>query len=58
MEHKLCTHIDLEENSSLRRRAIKHQIRKMMFEDLINEEAAITRAEAICPSLSEETRPV
>ena len=38
--------------------AIKHQIRKMMFEDLVKEAEVIARAEAIPRSLSEETRPV
>jgi len=37
--------------------AIKHQIRKMMFEDLVKETEVIARAEAI-PRHSEETRPV
>ena len=34
--------------------AIKHQIRKLMFEDLLKEVAVIVRAEAIRRSLSEE----
>jgi hypothetical protein len=38
--------------------AIKHQIRKMMFEDFTKEAVVIARAEAIRRSLSEETRPV
>jgi hypothetical protein len=38
--------------------AIKHQIRTMMFKDLIKEAEAIARAEAIRQSLSEETRPI
>jgi len=38
--------------------AIKHQIRKMMFEDLVKEAEVIARAEVIPRSLSEETRPV
>jgi hypothetical protein len=38
--------------------AIKHQIRKMMFEDFTKEAEVIARAEAIRRSLSEETRPV
>jgi hypothetical protein len=38
--------------------AIKHQIRKLMFEDLVKEAEVIARAEAIRRSLSEETRPV
>jgi hypothetical protein len=38
--------------------AIKHQIRTMMFKDLIKEAEAIARAEAIHQSLSEETRPI
>jgi hypothetical protein len=36
---------------------IKRQIRKLMFEDLVEEAEAIARAEAIRPSLSEEPRP-
>jgi hypothetical protein len=35
--------------------AIKHQIRKLMLEDLVNETEVIARAEAIRRSLSEET---
>jgi hypothetical protein len=38
--------------------AIKHQIRKLMFEDLVKEAEEIARAEAIRRPLSEETRPV
>jgi hypothetical protein len=38
--------------------AIKHQIRKMMFEDFTKEADVIARAEAIRQSLSEETRPI
>ena len=38
--------------------AIKHQIRTMMFKDLVKEAEAIARAEAIRQSLSEETRPI
>jgi hypothetical protein len=38
--------------------AIKHQIRKMMFEDLVKEAEVIARAEAKRRSLTEETRPV
>jgi hypothetical protein len=38
--------------------AIKHQIRKLMFEDLVKEAKVIARAEAIRRSLSEETRLV
>jgi hypothetical protein len=38
--------------------AIKHQIRKLMFEDLVKEAEVIARAEASRRSLSEETRPV
>jgi hypothetical protein len=38
--------------------AIKHQLRKLMFEDLVKEAEVIARAEAIPRSLSEETRPV
>lgn len=34
--------------------AIKHQIRKLMFEDLLKEVEVIARAEAIRRSLSEE----
>jgi hypothetical protein len=37
--------------------AIKHQLRKLMFEDLVKEAEAIARAEAIRRSLSEEPRP-
>jgi hypothetical protein len=37
--------------------AIKHQIRKLMFEDLVREEKAVARAEEIRRSLSEEPRP-
>jgi hypothetical protein len=37
--------------------AIKHQIRKLMFEDLVKEAEVIARAEAI-RRVSEETRPV
>ena len=35
--------------------AIKHQIRKLMLEDLVKETEVIARAEAIRRSLSEET---
>jgi hypothetical protein len=35
--------------------AIKHQIRKLMWEDLVKETEIIARAEAIRRSLSEET---
>jgi hypothetical protein len=35
--------------------AIKHQIRKLMWEDLVKETEVIARAEAIRRSLSEET---
>ena len=38
--------------------AIKHQLRKLMFEDLVKEAEVIARAEAIPRSLSEETRPL
>jgi hypothetical protein len=38
--------------------AIKHQIRKLMLEDLAKEAEVIARAEAIRRPLSEETRPV
>ena len=38
--------------------AIKHQLRKLMFEDLVKEAEVIARAEAIPRLLSEETRPV
>jgi hypothetical protein len=38
--------------------AIKHQIRTMMFKNLIKEADAIARAEAVRQSLSEETRPI
>ena len=38
--------------------AIKHQIRKMMFNDLVKEAEVIARAEAIRQSLSEEARPI
>jgi hypothetical protein len=34
--------------------AIKHQLRKLMFEDLVKEVEVIARAEAILRSLSEE----
>jgi hypothetical protein len=37
--------------------AIKHQIRKLMFEDLVKEAEAIARAEAIRQSSSEVPRP-
>jgi hypothetical protein len=36
--------------------AIKHQIKKMMFDDLAKEAELIARAEAIRRSLNEETR--
>jgi hypothetical protein len=38
--------------------AIKHQIRKMMFEDLVKEAEVIARAEVMRRPLTEETRPV
>jgi hypothetical protein len=38
--------------------AIKHQIRKMMFEDLLKEAVALASAETIRQSLEEETRAV
>jgi hypothetical protein len=38
--------------------AIKHQIRKMMFNDLVKEAEVIARAEVIRQSLSEQTRPI
>jgi hypothetical protein len=37
---------------------IKHQIRKMIFEDFTKEAEVVARAEAIRRSLSEETRPI
>jgi hypothetical protein len=37
--------------------AIKHQIRNVMFEDMVKEAAVIARAEASRQSLSEEPRP-
>lgn len=37
---------------------IKHQIRKMMFNDLAKEAEVIAKAEAIRQSLSEEARPI
>jgi len=37
--------------------AIKHQIRKLMFDDLLKEAEVIARAEASRRSLSEEPRP-
>jgi hypothetical protein len=37
--------------------AIKHQIRNLMFEDMVKEAAVIARAEASRQSLSEEPRP-
>jgi hypothetical protein len=37
--------------------AIKHQIRKLMFADLLKEAEVIARAEASRRSLSEEPRP-
>jgi hypothetical protein len=37
---------------------IKHQIRKMIFEDFTKEAEVVARAEAIRRSLSEETRSV
>jgi len=37
--------------------AIKHQLRKLMFEDLVTEAEVIPRAEATRRSLSDETRP-
>jgi len=39
-------------------RAIKHQIRKLMFEELLKKAEMITGAQAIHRSLSEQTRPV
>jgi len=36
--------------------AIKHQIRKLMLQDLIKEADAIARAQAIAPSSIEEPR--
>ena len=38
--------------------AIKHQIRKLMFEDSLKKAAAEARAEAIRGQLREETRPL
>ena len=38
--------------------AIKHQIRKLMFEDSLKKAAAGARAEAIRGQLREETRPL
>jgi hypothetical protein len=37
--------------------AIKHQIRKLMFEDSVKKAEAGARAEAISGQLREETRP-
>jgi hypothetical protein len=37
--------------------AIKHQIRKLMFEDLVKEAEAIARAEAITRPSSDEPLP-
>jgi hypothetical protein len=38
--------------------AIKHEIRKLMFEDSVNKAEAGARAEAIRGQLREETRPL
>lgn len=38
--------------------AIKHQIRKLIFEDLVREAEVAARAEAIRRSLSDESGPV
>jgi hypothetical protein len=38
--------------------AIKHEIRKLMFEDSVNKAEAGARAEAIRGELREETRPL
>ena len=38
--------------------AIKHQIRKLMFDDSLKKAAAEARAEAIRGQLREETRPL
>jgi hypothetical protein len=38
--------------------AIKHQIRKLMFEDAIEKAEAEARAEAVRGQLREETRPL
>jgi hypothetical protein len=38
--------------------AIKHQLRKLMFEDAVKKAEAEARAEAIRGQLREETRPL
>ncbi len=38
--------------------AVKHEIRKLMFEDSVNKAEAGARAEAIRGQLREETRPL
>jgi hypothetical protein len=38
--------------------AIKHQIRKLMFEDAVKKAEAGARAEAVRGQLREETRPL
>jgi hypothetical protein len=38
--------------------AIKHQIRKLMFEDAVKKADAAARAEAIRGQMREETRPL
>ena len=54
-----CARIGLDENSSfLRQFAIKHQIRKLMFEDALEQAEAAARAESIRGQTGEETRPL
>jgi hypothetical protein len=38
--------------------AIKHQLRKLMFEDAVKKAEGGARAEATCGQLREETQPV
>jgi hypothetical protein len=54
-----CAHTGSDEKSKLPATiAIKHQLRKLMFEDAVKTAEAGARAEAIRGQLREETRPL
>jgi hypothetical protein len=38
--------------------AIKHQIRKLMFEDALKQAAVAARAEPVCRQSNEDTQPL
>jgi hypothetical protein len=52
------THTGSDKKSNLQRQAIKHQIRKMMFDEVVKKAEAEGRVEAVRVQLREETRLV